>query len=322
MRAILIGLAAAALAAAQTQRVFQLTQDETPQQMQEIATLMRSTGDLQQIFADVGQRTVTVTDTSAQLDLAGWYIKQLDRSTPPPSPQDYRPAGAANDVVRLFFLSHVSTLQQLQEVATNVRAIVDMRRLFIYNTLHAMAVRGTNSQVTMAAWLVNQLDQPVGVVSPAPNQYQLATDDIAQVFNTTNPQNPQQLQEMVTTMRSIGDIQRIFIYNARKTIVARSTPDRIALAAWLVKQLDRPASTPSATGEYELPNIPDNQVRVFYTAHIQSPADLQKVATQVRVTARTPRLFVYNPLGAVALRGTPGQVATAEKLLEEMRTSQ
>ena len=51
---------------------------------------------------------------------------------------------------------------------------------------------------------------------------------------------------MVTLIRSVADIQRIFTYNARKTIVVRTSPDRMALTAWLVKQLDRPASTPSA----------------------------------------------------------------------------
>ena len=310
---------AASVAAAQTTRLFHLIQNETADQMFQIATLIRSTGGIQQIWADDLQRTVSVTGTSAELDMAAWYVKQLDRATPPPSPQDY-PVGN-DDTVRMFFLAHVSTSQQLQEIVTNLRAIIDIKRLFIYDTLHAVAMRGTGSQNAMATWLVNQLDQPIGVPSPAPNGYALSGDDVTQVFNLSNPRVPMETQEMVTLIRSVADIQRIFTYNARKTIVVRTSPDRMALTAWLVKQLDRPASTPSVTVQYTLPSGPDNIVGVFYLPN-PSRERLNKAATQVRTTARVQRLFTYGTLGALAVRGTVGQVATAEKVIEEIRTSQ
>jgi len=316
---MLIGLAAVTLATAQNSRSFHLTQNETADQMNQIATLIRSTGGIQQIWADDLQRTVSVTGTSAQLDMAAWYVKQLDRATPPPSPQDYQ--AGSDDTVRMFFLSHVSTSQQLQEVVTNLRAIIDIKRLFIYDTLHAVATRGTGSQIAMATWLVNQLDQAVGVPSPAPNDYALSGDDVTHVFNLSNPLVPMETQEMVTLIRSVADVQRIFLYNARKTIVVRTSPDHMALTAWLVKQLDRPASTPSVTVQYTLPRGPDNIVGVFYLPN-PSRERLNKAATQVRTTARVQHLFTYGTLGAVAVRGTLEQLATAEKVIEEIRTSQ
>jgi hypothetical protein len=45
---------------------------------------------------------------------------------------------------------------------------------------------------------------------------------------------------------------------------------------------------------------------------------LNNAATQVRTTARVQRLFMYGTLGALAVRGTVGQLATAEKVIEEM----
>ena len=319
MRLMLIGLAAVTLATAQNSRSFHLTQNETADQMNQIATLIRSTGGIQQIWADDLQRTVSVTGTSAQLDMAAWYVEQLDQATPPPSPQDYQ--AGSDDTVRMFFLSHVSTSQQLQEVVTNLRAIIDIKRLFIYDTLHAVAVRGTGSEIAMATWLVNQLDQAVGVPSPAPNDYALSGDDVTHVFNLSNPRVPMETQEMVTLIRSVADVQRIFTYNARKTIVVRTSPDHMALTAWLVKQLDRPASTPSVTVQYTLPRGPDNIVGVFYLPN-PSRERLNKAATQVRTTARVQHLFTYGTLGAVAVRGTLEQLATAEKVIEEIRTSQ
>src|SRR5204863_3115117 len=66
---------AASVAAAQTTRVFHLIQNETADQMFQIATLIRSTGGIQQIWANDLQRTVSVTGTSAELDMAAWYVK-------------------------------------------------------------------------------------------------------------------------------------------------------------------------------------------------------------------------------------------------------
>jgi hypothetical protein len=319
MRLMLIGLAAVTLATAHNSRSFHLTQNETADQMYQIATLIRSTGGIQQIWADDLQRTVSVTGTSAQLDMAAWYVKQLDQATPPASPQDYQ--AGSDDTVRMFFLSHVSTSQQLQEVVTNLRTIIDIKRLFTYDTLHAVAVRGTGSEIVMATWLVDQLDQAVGVPSPAPNDYALSGDDVTHVFNLSNPRVPMETQEMVTLIRSVADVQRIFTYNARETIVVRTSPDHMALTAWLVKQLDRPASTPSVTVQYTLPRGPDNIVSVFYLPN-PSRERLNKAATQVRTTARVQHLFTYGTLGALAVRGTLEQLATAEKVIEEIRTSQ
>jgi type II secretory pathway component GspD/PulD (secretin) len=126
-------------------------------------------------------------------------------------------------------------------------------------------------------------------------------------------------------IRTVGDIQRLFIYNKRRAVVLRATAERVALAAWLVKKLDKPISgkaakrDSTAPQEYRLSDDPENLVRVFYLAGSRSPEDYQKVATQVRVTARTGRLFVYNALGALVVRGSAGQVATAEKVIEEMQ---
>jgi len=307
---------AASVAAAQTERVFHLTQNQTSQQMQEILVAVRAVTDIQQVSMDSNEKTLSFTAAAGLLGMAAWIVKELDQPSQPAGPQIYRPPATSDDVVRIFFLTHAATQPQLQEVATNVRSIVDIRRLFINTTLKAMTVRGTDSQVSMAAWLVTQLDQPAGTPSPPPNHYKLPGDDVARVFNLTNPQVPQETQNMVTLIRSVADVQRIFIYNARKTVAMRGRAEQIALSQWLIKLLDRTAPT-AGTNEYKLTTGPDNLVRVFYLPHSQT-AQIQKVVAEIRQTARIQRFFPYTPLGAVAVRGTVGQVATAEKVIEEM----
>jgi hypothetical protein len=55
--------------------------------------------------------------------------------------------------------------------------------------------------------------------------------------------------------------------------------------------------------------------RVFYP-HTSTPQELQDLVNQVRSTVGIQRAVSYSATGALALRGTAGQVAMAEKLIQ------
>jgi type II secretory pathway component GspD/PulD (secretin) len=226
---------------------------------------------------------------------------------------------------RVFQLTQNQSKQELQEIATVLRATADLQQVSIDDTKRTVTVEGTAGQIAMADWLVQRMDLPADAAAAALYEYKLPGDDVARVFELTHPQTSRDLQEIVTLIRSIGDIQRIFVYYARRAVVLRATAERVALAAWLVSELDKPvngqAGTQDGTAphEYRLSSGADNLVRLFFLASFRSAQDRQKVATQVRTTTRIPRLFVYNGLGVLAVRGTVGQVATAERAIEEMK---
>jgi general secretion pathway protein D len=48
----------------------------------------------------------------------------------------------------------------LQEIATNVRSVTDIRRLFTYNAQNAIVIRATADQVALAEKLIQDLDKP------------------------------------------------------------------------------------------------------------------------------------------------------------------
>jgi len=326
MRFVIIAFAAS-VAFGQTNQVFQLTQNENKQDLEEIATVLRATGNIQQVSVDHLKRTVAVEGTAAQIAMADWLVHQMDLPAKGPfsGVHEYRPPASSDDVVRVFYVRHAATPQDLQEIATTLRSVGDIRRLFVYNALRAVAGRGTEQQMALAAWMVDQLNQPANGAAPQPHEYKLSGDDVARVFELTYAETPQQLQEIVTLIRSIGDIQRLFVNNKRRVVVLRSTAERVALAAWLVGELDKPVSEQGGAQdgavphEYRLSDDPANLVRLFYLDSFKSPEERQKVVAQVRSNARTYRLFIYNALGVLAVRGTVGQVATAEKVIEEMK---
>ena len=67
-------------------------------------------------------------------------------------------------------------------------------------------------------------------------------EQVMKVFYLNNVNTPQELQEIVTTIRSVADLQRIFVYNAQNAIIARGEADRIALAEKIINDLDKPRS--------------------------------------------------------------------------------
>ena len=57
---------AVSMAFGQTNRIFRLTQEENRQELEEIATVLRATGDIQQVSIDDINRTMTVDGTAGR----------------------------------------------------------------------------------------------------------------------------------------------------------------------------------------------------------------------------------------------------------------
>ncbi len=67
-------------------------------------------------------------------------------------------------VVKTFYLKNLTTPQELQEIATILRSVTDIRRVFTFNTQNVIMVRGTVDQVLLAEKLVADVDKPKGEV--------------------------------------------------------------------------------------------------------------------------------------------------------------
>ncbi len=65
-------------------------------------------------------------------------------------------------------------------------------------------------------------------------------DQVVKVFYLKNVTTPQEFQEIVTAVRSVTDIRRIFTYNEQNAAVVRGSTDQVALAEKLFHDLDKP----------------------------------------------------------------------------------
>ena len=65
-----------------------------------------------------------------------------------------------DEVVKTFYITNATSVQEFQEIATAIRTVADIRRVFTYNAQKAMIVRGSLDAVALAEKLVHDLDRP------------------------------------------------------------------------------------------------------------------------------------------------------------------
>lgn len=65
-----------------------------------------------------------------------------------------------DQVLRVFYLHNMTSVQDFQEVVTAVRAALDLRRMYTFNSGNAVVARGTADQIALAEKLFHDLDRP------------------------------------------------------------------------------------------------------------------------------------------------------------------
>ena len=221
---------------------------------------------------------------------------------------------------RVFHFEHTSQAPEMGEIATAVRTIADISSVSLDEEKQALTLRGSAEQLTLAEWMFNELDAP-NPKSEAVHQYKMPSGDenAVRIFYLNYTPTIQDFQEVATATRTVAGIRRVFTYNAPRAMIARGTPDQIALAAWIVGQLDPARNGKSA--EYRLPATADPRgdvvIRVMYTQNAETIQEFQEIATAVRTIADIRRVFTYNRPRAILVRADAQSIALAQWLLEQ-----
>ena len=72
------------------------------------------------------------------------------------------------------------------------------------------------------------------------NNRTLFTDQVVKVFYLSNPTTPQEIQEILTVLRTVFDVQKVFNYTAQNALVVRCDADTMALVEKEIADLDKP----------------------------------------------------------------------------------
>jgi general secretion pathway protein D len=166
---------------------------------------------------------------------------------------------------------------------TSRRIPVDLPNVTLEQALDAVSLE------SKAFW--KPLTPSVIFVAPdTPQKRKDVEDEVVRTFYLSNTLTPQDLTEVVTGLRQLLDLRRVQQVNAQNAIVIRDTPDKLALAAKIIRDIDKAK--------------PEVLVHVqVVTASVDRLRDLGILPGQTVVLAFNPRPCVQ-PGGTAPCPGT------------------
>lgn len=225
-------------------RVYYITNAQTIQEFQEIATAMRTIADVRRLYTYNAQKAIVARGSSDQMSYVDWLLPLMDR------PLDAKPQHSVSGqyttpdprdegTSRIFYVGYAPTVKDFQSLATGLRTIAQIRRVYTYNSARAIALRGTESELAMAEWLFNILDQPGN--EPVSGSFSATgPDDVVRVFDLSQAKAGQDLPNVVSQIRSSSSNQYALSLGSRSIMVLRGSAAQMAAAEHLVEQLNQP----------------------------------------------------------------------------------
>jgi len=240
-------------------RLFYLNRGQTVKDFQEFATLVRTIAEIRRIYPISETKILAIRGTADQISMADYFTNELEKSAAAPHPHSVTPEYLLpavpsprpnENATRILFVANTPTIQDFQDLATLIRNIAQIRRVFTYNSPKAIAIRGSSDQLAFAEWLFDEVDQPRNAESShasAPYNYpdSTSTDNAVRVFYLHHTATVQDFQKIAVTIRTATGVRRLFAYNSTRALVLRGTLDQIEEAQRLLTQLD-PADFPMA----------------------------------------------------------------------------
>lgn len=299
--------------------------------MMEVATILRSIAGVEHLNIDKGTGELVFRAEGETRKIAEWTFDQLDR---PAASQRTRTAelvvsgGETEGTVRIYFSPRQETPESLQEIATIVRATVEIRRLFISNGSGAIVIRGTAKQAEAAQWLLGRLRPEGGGPAPAAGaaaaEWQLDRREglvrVVAVKRLKEQQQQIEAQELATILRGIVDLRWVFVASSSSAIVIRGTPDKLAAGEWLIARVEEGASPQAQRHAFTLASddvnrvYPELEMRAYKFPLGQDAARFEQLAAKLRFETRLRRVFVHRGARLIAVRGTADQIIESDRM--------
>ena len=307
---------------AQTSRTFHVTAVPNTAALNEIATILRTVGGMQNVHNDAALFNITVTGTDADIAFADWFVKQVDIANPDPAAGSYTIPGG-KEMVRILYTAHNPMPALLNEMVTTVRVICDVQRIFTYSPANAIVLRTTAPRAELAGWLVHQVDVAPDDKTRWQQPHETPAADIpgevVKVMYLVHPTPQKDFNSMIVTLRTVADIRPIFSRSIPQGIAIRTTPAQAQFADWLFQQLDvQPDDQMRAEKhEYTLRGVNDGVARVYYLKSGTTLDQLNEMAVTVRQESGVEKIFACPYNAALALRGTADAMASADRIIRQ-----
>ena len=287
----------------------------TPRDLNEAATVVKSVAEVPQVSIDASTGTLTFTGSAENVDFAQWALSTIDKSYDGSSTnQAYTlPTG---ETARVNFLVYQRTPQNVQELLTILRTVADVQHVFNLTSNSAIVLRGPVWSIDFAEWIIGQIDQP----NPAKpdtteREFNVGGPDFrglghsARLNFLANMTSIRQTSELLTVLRTVGEVQKIFTFTSTHALVLRAGDSDLQRAEWIIRQLDVPAQQSSGGGTFTAP-AGDDVTRIFPVINA-NPLWVQDAAGSLRLELKIRTVSATTAPATIIVRGAADQIAAA-----------
>jgi hypothetical protein len=249
---------------------------------------------------------------------------------------------------KTFDFANKLSARDVQEIITVLRVIVqpNNQQMSVDPETSTVTFRGTPGKLEMVDWLVRELDRPAYTSTqranisvqelPVPHTEQDQpgkNDEVIRVFFLTHTDSDRGIQEILTVLRTVADVQKVFNYAEQRALVVRAPAVQMELVDYLIMGLDIAPGSSKSSPEfvYKAPDppfarpsqsanasAPAEAVRVFYPAHDTTPQGVSQIVIALRSVVGIQKIFMDTSAVAIAVRGTAADMAATEWLLQAL----
>lgn len=247
-------------------------------------------------------------------------------------------------------LANRPTAQTAQEMLTTVRAVADVTDVSFDEARLTFTLRGQANLLGLAEWLLRAMDKPAGWQATAGESESVALREyhlpkgpfpdpraewgpVARICYLTNTTAPQGMQETLTVLRAVGEIQKVFNCTAPHIIAFRGTATDVDLGEWLLRKLDVSAGDGTFARQkgnadadmLKLPGTPagiEDIVRVFYLSHAATRKEMNALFAKIQAATETRRSFWKTSPPTIVVRGTSAQLAQAQQIIDSSQRTE
>lgn len=222
------------------------------------------------------------------------------------------------------FTLHNSTPVGLNEIPVILRTVCSIPKVLVDTAAASVTVTDTAEHLALAAWLLQALDQPPGSGTTPPSPYLVAgTADYIRIFHLSHGTALTAMSEILTIIRTVGDVQLVFQYSALSDIVVRAHSDELAFIDYLVRytDVDRADTNSAPEFSYRPPGrqpgqfLPEVTAGVFYLKNAGTPQTMAETLTALRTNVGIQKVFQATAPSAIALQSDPASFAAAKWLI-------
>jgi hypothetical protein len=234
---------------------------------------------------------------------------------------------ASGQTQQTFNFTAAASVQDFQETSTLIRTVSAIQDTSTDNEQKSLTVKGTAEQIALAGWLFKELDKAPSSADPAPAEYRAGDNDLVKVYYINRASDVKNFQEISIFVRTVTEIRTAFTQNARKALALRGAPYQLALADFVISELNQISIPESpAAHEYRIPpdlNPPHDgdTVRIYYLPGTKTVQDFQEVANMARTMTGIRAAFTYNQNRAFGLRASADEIAFADWLLHQLNSN-